>query len=95
VVALAPALYRGSVDTGTDEHRVGDELGIAFAPSFRPRARPNREQACCSHSRKARALVLPHPYWVADLRVLEVHFWMRPVGARVPLVPKIIWGKED
>jgi len=62
VVAVAPALYPA--------HRVGDELGIAFAPSFRPRARANCEQACCSHSRNVTALVLPYSYWVADLRVV-------------------------
>ena len=58
VVAPAPALYSGSVDAGTGGHRVGDALGFGFAPSFQPCARPNCEQAGCSHSRKVRALVL-------------------------------------
>ena len=58
--ALAP--YRGSVRAGT--HRHWELVGpvLAFVSWFQYRAGPNHEQARCSHSRKARALVLP--YWV-------------------------------
>ena len=93
-VALAFALYRGSVKAGTDGHRVGDELGFAFAPSFQQCARPNCEQAGCSHSRKVRALVVLYSYRMADLRGSGMRLWMRPVGDRPP-PPETIWGKES
>ena len=90
VVALAPWLYRGSVEAGIDGHRVGGELGTASAPC----ARPNREQACCSYPGKVRVLALPYLYWEADLGVIVivVRLWMRPVvGSPVPVA---IWRKE-
>jgi hypothetical protein len=93
VVGPAPALYRGSVKAGTDGHRVGDELGFGFAPSFQQCAWPNCEQAGCSHSGKVRALVILYSYRIADLRGSGVRLWMCPVGDRPP-PPETIWGKE-
>jgi hypothetical protein len=90
------------VKAGINGYRIGDELGIALAPSFRPYARPNCKQAGCSHSRKGRALVISHSYRMTEVRVHGTRLWMYPVGDRPPPLEtigsntdkKIIFGEH-